>query len=232
MDFNAFQANLQASDPNEYVSSFDMRHPSIDSSTGTSHNQMPASHIPGDALAGTSGNTDLGIDWGELENGLDNGFFDNDFTALHMQQLMTPATSVDAQALNSFSRNPSISGLSPPEQKQESSSFSPGGQANVMLYSPNPSPLDEGFHDSYEHTEKQSQDYTLFENSAHRASENLMSMHMNDAGSSSVMFPPMPDYQDDHQFGGGGAGWPDAGQDMNHMNINMNVDDYMHMDEL
>lgn len=233
MDFDAFQASLQASDPNEYVPSLDMRHPSIDSSTGTLQDQLLPSSLPEDVLAPTSNNPDLGINWGELENELDTGFFDNDYTALNMQQLLTPAQSVDAPpALNSFSQNPSISTLSPLANRQKVPSLSPGGQGNIMLYSPNSTHLDEGFHDSYEHTEKQSQDFTLFENSANRTSNNLMpysSGNFNDAGQpSNQMFPPIPNYQD-AQYGD--ATWPDVG-DVDQMNMNMDVDDYMHMDEL
>ncbi|KAK2758985.1 copper-binding transcription factor [Arachnomyces sp. PD_36] len=231
MDFNAFQASLQASDPNEYVPSLDMRHPSIDSSNGTLQDQMPSSGLE-DALAPTSTNADYGFDWGDLDKELDNGFFDNDYTALNMQQLMTPASSVNAQALNSFSRDPSLSGLSPLAQRQKISSLSPGGQGNLMLYSPNSTHLDEGFHDSYEHTEKQSQDFTLFERSARRTSDNLASMSGgrfdNADPSLNQMFPPMPNYQ-------GGQyddpAWSEAAGNMD-MDMNMEVDDYMHMDEL
>ena len=226
MDFDAFQAGLQASDPNEYVPSLDMRHPSIDSSTATLQDQMQPPPHTEDALAATSNNPDFGINWGDLET----EFLDTDYTTLNMQ-LLTPAPSVDAQALNTFSRNPSISALSPPGQQQKVSTLSPGGQGNLMLYSPNSTHLDEGFQDSYEYAEKPSQDFTLFENTGNRNSGNMMGVSHGNFDSavqpSNQMFPPMPNYQVDQY---GDATWPTAGQDVDPMNMTMD-DDYMHMDE-
>jgi len=201
LDFGLFEAALQASDPNDYVPTLDMNIPSIDSSTTTAHDHVTSDVVDASPCDPNEANLNYELNW------------DNDYTVMNAQ-LLTPAHSVEAQVLDSFSRNHSICIPSPPLQEQKVPSLSPGGQGNIMLYSPNSHTVDEGYHDVYG---KPVSDFTLFETpmNGHRH-------HPRDRTGSSVgfgggMFPPLTTYGPQYV-----QEWPDQMA----MDMPMDVDDY------
>ncbi|EEH21548.2 hypothetical protein PABG_03764 [Paracoccidioides brasiliensis Pb03] len=163
MDFSAFEAHLAATDPNQYIPNLDI--PMLSSSSSTS--TAPASALLGSGLLDetpfdprtTTPNFDVDFD-----------NMDSEYITMNMQ-LLTPAQSVEVHGLSPFSRNTSVSGLSPTSVSEQkiSSNLSPTGQGNLMLYSPNSQQnIDEGFHDAYgnhsnNHMGKPNGDFTLFE---------------------------------------------------------------------
>jgi hypothetical protein len=208
LDFGLFEAALQASDPNDYVPTLDMNIPSIDSSTTTAQNHVTSSGIDASPCDPNEANLNYELNW------------DNDYTVMNAQ-LLTPAHSVEAQVLDSFSRNHSICVPSPPLQEQKIPSLSPGGQGSIMLYSPHSHTVDEGYRDYG----KPASDFTLFESpmNSHRH-------HPRDRTGPSVgfgggmdttnpMFPPLTSYGPHYV----GNEWPDQ---MDAMDMQMDVDDY------
>lgn len=217
LDFNTFHQGLQASDPNEYVPALDMRLPSLDSNA-TTHEALqsaPSETSPFDPPEATP---NLDFDWDNM---------DNDYTAMNMQ-LLTPET-VEAHALKSFSRNPSICMPSPAIAEQKISNLSPAGQGNLMLYSPNSHGLDEGFYDQHDHhLGKGAGDFTLFDspmgaadNQPQQMNASMMGLGM---GATNSMFPPL-NSESQQQYS-----LPDSSERIDPMT--MDVDDYMRMDEL
>ncbi|PGG96314.1 hypothetical protein GX51_07878 [Blastomyces parvus] len=176
LDFSAFQASLEASDPNEYVPSLDMHVPSLPSSANTPNGSGPMGSgglLDETAFDPTHPTPHFDFDFDNL---------DNDYTVMNMQ-LLTPAHSVEVHGLPSFSRNPSPTCAEPQQKLNISHNLSPAGQGNLMLYSPNSQErernldldldldMDEGFYDDgYDHhhnprvgMNKPSGDFTLYE---------------------------------------------------------------------
>ena len=95
------------------------------------------------------------FDWSNLN-------MDNDFASMNIQ-LYTPAASVEPQSFDAFSRNTSVSFDQPLNMQKQS--FSPGGMADAMLYSPSSSyhdpNNDETFVD-YNDIQKPTHDFALF----------------------------------------------------------------------
>ncbi|KAL8986997.1 MAG: hypothetical protein Q9177_003761, partial [Variospora cf. flavescens] len=92
-----------------------------------------------------------------------------DFTSMNIQ-LVTPASSIETQPLDAFSRNHSI--CFDQTSNEQVPSLSPGAQGNVMLYSPysqNEGPNDEGYDDFSGDAGKPTEDFALFD-SAHASS--------------------------------------------------------------
>jgi hypothetical protein len=218
LDFAAFQANLEASDPNEYVPGLDMHRSSAHSSV-SAHGSLPPLIVE-DSLVPDDSNLNFDIDWDNL---------DNDYTAMSAQ-LLTPAPSVEAHVFNSFSRNPSISVPSPLIHQEQKPSLSPGGQGNIMLYSPHSNHVDEGFQDIYDHPEKPMGDFTLFESAPSSNTGSMMAFSRpgnfsGGMGFGNQMFQPLSNYDNGAQYIP--SEWSGAGQDLT---MNMD-DDYMRMDD-
>ncbi|OJD22452.1 hypothetical protein ACJ73_06201 [Blastomyces percursus] len=175
LDFSAFQASLEASDPNEYVPSLDMHIPSVPSSANTPNGSGPMGSgglLDETAFDPTHPTPNFDFDFDNL---------DNEYTVMNMQ-LLTPAQSVEVHGLSSFSRNPSPTCPEPQPKLNINHNLSPAGQGNLMLYSPNSQErernldldldldMDEGFYDGYDHyhnqrmgMSKRSGDFTLYE---------------------------------------------------------------------
>lgn len=84
----------------------------------------------------------------------------SDFTSYNAQ-MITPASSVENQPFDAFSRNPSMSFEQP--RHGQVPHLSPGAQGHLMLYSPysnNDTPMDEGFEET---TQKPVGDFPLFD---------------------------------------------------------------------
>ncbi|KAI9927809.1 hypothetical protein ASPWEDRAFT_554745 [Aspergillus wentii DTO 134E9] len=181
-NFDAFQNQLEAGDPNGLIpldmsnrQSFD--NTSVPDLMGSS---MGFENSPNASTDNNSLNFDL--DWGHL----DTASFDDEFTAMNMQ-LLTPAHSVEARGMNSFSRDPSISNPSP-------LSFQ---QGKVALYSPSSCQFEENAHDLYEagyNGPKTGNDFTLYEHNATMGAGGAMNMsNGNHMGLRNLnqMFPPL-----------------------------------------
>ncbi|EEH39253.2 zinc finger transcription factor ace1 [Paracoccidioides lutzii Pb01] len=209
MDFSAFEAHLAATDPNQYIPNLDIPMSSSASSTSTA----PASALLGSGLIDenpfdprtTTPNFDVDFD-----------NMDSEYITMNMQ-LLTPAQSVEVHGLSSFSRNTSVSGLSPGSVSEQkvSSNLSPTGQGNLMLYSPNSQQnIDEGFHDAYgnhsnNHMGKPNGDFTLFESPA-------------DTTTSAQNFPTLNNFSDDHYSAD--DAW---GVQIDPMDMHREADEYM-----
>lgn len=140
--------------------------------TTDSHPYTPSSHgLSWDAGSISNGMTDPSFETSEppfedsslFTENYDWSNINSDFTSYN-NQLVTPATSIDRNSLDAFSRNPSISLDHAPSSKLQS--LSPGAQGNVMLYSPysqNDSSVDEGFEDFASEVGKSSSDFALFD---------------------------------------------------------------------
>lgn len=137
---------------------------------------------------------------------------DRDFTSLNIQ-LITPATSVQSRALDTFSRNASVTMEQSPMMPQ----LSPGAQGDAMLYSPysmhsNEVQTDEGFGDYIQEFHKPTQDFPLFENSNMGSS---MNMTANEG-----MFQDLPPFSVP-------SAWSGRGTDLAHQ---LGMADMMHTD--
>ncbi|KAJ9312564.1 hypothetical protein DTO271D3_7111 [Paecilomyces variotii] len=226
-DFEAFRAQLEAAPRNELLQPTDIHRPSFDS-TGTATDSMGAPGIFDDSpLTSTDSSINFDIDWSNISS----GNMDGDFTAMNMQ-LLTPDGSVEAHGMNSFSRNPSICNASPlMPQECKISSLSPGGQGNLMLYSPYSSNVDTAFTDLYNcgWSEKPMNDFTLYENGANAggnfAGGAARPYDLHTAHESNQMFPPLNTANNERL---GDHSW--AGQCFATSNFNngmMDLDDYL-----
>ncbi|GAD97236.1 C2H2 type zinc finger domain protein [Paecilomyces variotii No. 5] len=224
-DFEAFRAQLEAAPRNELLQATDIHRPSFDS-TGTATDSMGAPGIfDASPLTSTDSSINFDIDWSNIS-----GNMDGEYTTMNMQ-LLTPDGSVEAHAMNSFSRNPSICNASPlAPQECKISSLSPGGQGNLMLYSPYSNHVDAAFPDLYTcgWGDKPVNDFTLYENGG-RAGGNFAGAarpsDLHTVQESNQMFPPLN--AANHERLGDHA-W--AGRDFNSSNFNngmMDLDDYL-----
>ncbi|PGG95429.1 hypothetical protein AJ80_09962 [Polytolypa hystricis UAMH7299] len=146
LDFNAFHASLQASDPNSYLPDLSRTLPSIESSSNsTTHDTMATGLGFGspDLSAGIPDNFEM--DWSAV---------DTDFTALNAQ-LMSPPSSTDLSHQHlDFSGHPSLCYSSPSlTGEKKAPHLSPNGQGNLMLYTPPSQEPDEGFQDQFDYSE-------------------------------------------------------------------------------
>ncbi|XBQ88457.1 hypothetical protein V6000_004079 [Aspergillus fumigatus] len=148
LDFQAFQSQLEGADPNGLIpltfdrQSFDSGSPVPDFINET----MGFDTSPVASTDSSSLNFDLA--WSQL----DAQNVEEEFTTLTMQML-TPEHSVSMSALNSFSRDPSISNPSPlPVQKVENS-----------LYTPDSCHVDEGVSDLFDSGYQHKADFMLFD---------------------------------------------------------------------
>ncbi|KAH1308780.1 hypothetical protein KXW65_008894 [Aspergillus fumigatus] len=148
LDFQAFQSQLEGADPNGLIpltfdrQSFDSGSPVPDLINET----MGFDTSPVASTDSSSLNFDLA--WSQL----DAQNVEEEFTTLTMQML-TPEHSVSMSALNSFSRDPSISNPSPlPVQKVENS-----------LYTPDSCHVDEGVSDLFDSGYQHKADFMLFD---------------------------------------------------------------------
>lgn len=216
LDFGLFEAALQASDPNEYVPTLDMNVPSIDSSVTTARGPLASGVID---ASPREANLNFELNWDTM---------DNEFTAMNVQ-LLTPAQSVEAHTYDSFSRNHSICFPSPPVQDQKIPSLSPGGQGNLMLYSPQSHTVDEGFHDIYDSVKPMS-DFTLFESPMNSHRHHSRGRTGSSSGSfgggvstTNSMFPSLTNYAQPYVD-------PQWNDNIDSMDMNMDVDEYAGMD--
>nr|KMM64157.1 zinc finger transcription factor ace1 [Coccidioides posadasii RMSCC 3488] len=150
-DFSSFHAGLRASDPHEYVPNLDINMPSVTSGATPINEGFGSAMLDQSPMDLSDSQLDLNIDWHDLEN---------EYTAMNLQ-LPTPE-SVEASTLGLYSRTPSVS-IPSPDAQTGVPSFSPSGQGNIMLYSPDSRFVDEGFADVYEPLKKPARDFTLFD---------------------------------------------------------------------
>lgn len=247
LDFSAFQASLEAGDPNEYVPSLDMHIPSVPSSATTPDGTGPMG--PGtltdeSPFEPTHPTPNFNVDFDNL---------DNEYTVMNMQ-LLTPAQSVEVHGLRSFSRNPSPTCPEPQQKTNVNHNFSPAGQGNLMLYSPNSQErerdldldldidMDEGFHDGFDNYHnhnshigmgKPNGDFTLFESPSTTSIDGI-SKHANfdhSLGSQQNVhnFPALDSFAngDGGHFADSDAarGWP--ADQIDPMDLHRDVDEYI-----
>lgn len=224
-DFEAFRAQLEAAPRNELLAATDIHRPSFDS-TATATDSMGAPGLFDDSpLTSTDSSLNFDIDWSNIPS----GNMDDEYTAMDMQ-LLTPDGSVEPYAMNSLSKNSSICNPSPLlAQACKISSLSPGGQGNLMLYSPSLNNVEGGFTDLYDYgwSEKPFNDFTLYENPGNaggnmpgitRASELPTTQESN------PMFPPLNTGNNDRL---GNHSWAGQGFGSSNLNGMMDLDDYL-----
>jgi hypothetical protein len=218
LDFGAFEAALQDRDPNEFDPTLEMDIPSMDSNIAQGH--VASGLIPSECDP-TDVNPNFELNWDNV---------DNDYTVMSMQ-LLTPARSVERQVVDSFASNHSICLPSPPLPQQKISNLSPGGQGNIMLYSPQSNTVDEGYDDLYDAVRKPVGDFTLFESSANSHRHHRRDGMDSSSGSfgsgtdnTNPMFPPLTNYGRHYV----NPEWPDQ---LDQVDIRMDVDDYAGMDD-
>ena len=186
LGFEAFHATLGSSDPNAYAPVPNEISPFANTNEPPSN--FDTAYIPEDL----SDEVLEQFDWA-------NSNMNNDMTSFNMQ-MMTPAQSTESHLNPSFSRNPSISLTDP--LVTSFPHLSPGGQGNVMLYSPNSQnnmSADEGFEDFVE-VGRPASDFALFDGPA--SSRNGTGSVSTMTGTTE-MFPPLANYQYDHRMGSG-----------------------------
>jgi hypothetical protein len=139
---------------------------------------------------------------------------DNHYTTFNIQ-MITPAASTELRPLGDFSRHGSMSGPSHPIP-----SLSPGGQGNLMLYSPQVGndTADEGFEEFAGETGKPTTDFSLFGNS--QGTSSLSSV--NDIS----MFPPLASHFNGQFVNNGWASRPSQ-----YTPSSLQMDDLMRIDE-
>ncbi|KAI9792489.1 MAG: copper-binding transcription factor [Candelina submexicana] len=170
-DFNDYPGVFGSNDLTEYSPASDFQRHSFDA-TNTSLGHTPAVPAFENSLAQEEPELTLdNVDWSTM----------NHNPQTYNAQLFTPAHSVDAQAIGTYSRNPSMQFDQP--VSNHIPSLSPGAQGNLMLYTPhseNEFVADEGF----EEFGKPTGDFPLFS-----GGESSMSSAVNEG-----MFPEMVPY--------------------------------------
>ncbi|EFR02164.1 zinc finger transcription factor ace1 [Nannizzia gypsea CBS 118893] len=212
-DFNAFYADLQAGDPCDTLPQLDMNLPSVSSTPAGNlatgfHAQSPPD------LIGSNADLDFHFDVTE-----------NEYTSMNLQ-LLSPAQSVEAQAMNCLSEPENLSLPLPALDKN--SSISPAGHGNVMLYSPASYESDEGFDDGFDYMKmdmgKQTSDFTLFSGSeGNNMCSTGLDSNDSEGWSISSMFPPLGTLNDQLN----NADWP---QQLG--SREMDIDSIMEIDDI
>lgn len=161
-NLDGFQTQFEAGDPNGLIPALEMHRQSMNSMSVPSVESVP-DLFDGSPLAHTE-NTSLNFDmeWSHLD--MQN--LSEDYTAMNMQ-LPTPARSVDAAAMKSYSHEMPMlaSNQFAYGAVDKLSGLSPGAQGNLMLYSPGSGRADEGLSDHYaQHAA--GNDFTLYEQNA------------------------------------------------------------------
>ncbi|GFF31733.1 C2H2 type zinc finger domain protein [Aspergillus udagawae] len=179
LDFQAFQSQLEGADPNGLIpltfdrQSFDSASPVPDLINGT----MGFDTSPVASTDSSSLNFDLA--WSQL----DAQNVEEEFTTLTMQML-TPEHSVPMSALNSFSRDPSISNPSPlPVLKREN-----------PLYTPDSCHVDEGVSDLFDPSYQSKADFMLFDHNANFGAGSVEmsgTCHLSTLHNANQMFPSL-----------------------------------------
>lgn len=195
LDFQAFQSQLEGADPNGLIplafdrQSFDSASPVPDLINGT----MGFDTSPVASTDSSSLNFDLA--WSQL----DSQNVEEEFTTLTMEML-TPEHSVPMSALDSFSRDPSISNPSPlPVQKGEN-----------PLYTPDSCHFDEGVSDLVDPRYQNKADFMLFDQNANFGAGSVdmsSTCHISTLHNANQMFPSL----NTHDLNYMTQGWP---QDM------------------
>ncbi|EAW09391.1 putative C2H2 transcription factor (Ace1) [Aspergillus clavatus NRRL 1] len=192
LDFQAFQSQLEAADPNGLILPSDFQRQSLDSASPVPDLVATSMGFDGSPIASTdTSSLNFDLDWNQLE--VQN--LDEEFTTLNMQ-LLTPPSSSEVNALNSFSRDPSISNASPLQH------------SGLPFYSPSHCHMDEGVAGLQEHTEQKKLDFPLY---GHQANLGLGAMdmshpcHLPGMQNLDQMFPPL-DVQDSIAYMN--QGWP------------------------
>lgn len=198
LDFNTFYMGLQSSDPNEYLSPAEMNLPQLD--LGSVAQPGFESGMSDNLLEDLSATTpNLDFDWD----------MNNDYTVMDMHQLLTPS-SLDTSSLEIYSRCHSVrTSSSPVPEQKKITTLSPGGQGNLMLYSPDSHDVeDEGFHENHGPARKLSHDFTLYDSTtdsvmgSSNQGNQLDGMGSSDHMSSeNTMFPPLNTYNEDQHSG-------------------------------
>ncbi|KAK2857299.1 hypothetical protein FQN49_004843 [Arthroderma sp. PD_2] len=210
-DFSAFYADLQAGDPCDTLPPLDMNLPSASSTPAGNHATTFHAPSPPDF---TGSNIDLDFQFDVTEN---------EYTSMNVQ-LLSPAQSIEAQAMKSHSEPESL--CLPVPAMDKNSNISPAGHGNVMLYSPTSYDNDEGFDDGFECMNldmgKQAGDFTLFGSPEDNMAASGMIGNSSESWSLSSMFPPLGTLNDQLN----NADWP---QQLNSREID--IDSIMEMDD-
>ncbi|KAK2741753.1 copper-binding transcription factor [Myotisia sp. PD_48] len=193
MDPNLYFASLQASDPNDYSLPIDMM------AFTSTHSSTISVSEPGTYMAPSPSDPavsplDFDVNWDTLGN---------DYTVMN-KHTTSPTLSNSLQGTK-----PGVDFLCLPlsDYNQKQPPYSPGGQGNIMLYSPSASDIDEGFYEDYDYGEKPDGDFTLYDTPSQdsfmaavpNSMPNDVPMDNYSIGRSNVMLPPLSTLYDQFQ---------------------------------
>lgn len=192
-DFNAFYADLQAADPSDTLPQLDTNLPSASSTPAGNFVAGFQAQSPLD-LVGNNADLDFHFDVTE-----------NEYTSMNLQ-LLSPAQSIEAQAMNCLPEPENL--CLPLPALDKNSSISPAGHGNVMLYSPASYESDEGFDDGFDCMKmdigKQTGDFTLFSGFENNNMCSGLGGNESESWNISSMFPPLGTLNDQLN----NANWP------------------------
>ncbi|EGD85790.2 hypothetical protein H112_06713 [Trichophyton rubrum D6] len=192
-DFNAFYADLQAADPSDTLPQLDTNLPSASSTPAGNFAAGFQAQSPLD-LVGSNADLDFHFDVTE-----------NEYTSMNLQ-LLSPAQSIEAQAMNCLPEPENL--CLPLPALDKNSSISPAGHGNVMLYSPASYESDEGFDDGFDCMKmdigKQTGDFTLFSGFENNNMCSGLGGNESESWNISSMFPPLGTLNDQLN----NANWP------------------------
>ncbi|KAF3481958.1 zinc finger transcription factor [Arthroderma uncinatum] len=211
-DFSAFYADLHAGNPCDTLPQLDMSVPSASSTPAGNYSAGFHAQSPPELVGG---NIDLDFQFDMAEN---------EYTSMNVQ-LLSPAQSIEAQAMKSHSGPETL--CLPVPAMEKNPNISPAGHGNVMLYSPASYDNDEGFDDGFECMDmemcKQAGDFTLFGSPEdNNMTASGMVGNSSESWNISSMFPPLGTLNDQLN----NADWP---QQLN--SKDMDIDSIMEMDD-